>query len=87
MTLCEMTLGNRFRMKISLQIRHFRIGDVFHASPRIPLQEYIPLPMPRFGKSVTRTVLTRQTRARAGQTDESDIPTGEGCSRYPEEEP
>tara|TARA_B100001758_G_C18293862_1_gene548524 strand:- start:4 stop:255 length:252 start_codon:yes stop_codon:yes gene_type:complete len=83
MTLCE----GRYAKPLSYEksVSHFGIsasevvystqGILFHAT------------MPRFGKSVTRSVLTRQTRARAGQTDESDIPTGEGCSRYPEEEP
>ena len=77
MTLCE------GEYEISLTFRHFRIGGLFYSTQGILFHAT----MPRFGKSVTRSVLTRQTRARAGQTDESDIPTGEGCSRYPEEKP
>ena len=79
MTLCESFLG-----ALSYEDQSPNFGGIRYG---ISYSTHIPQPMPRFVKSVTRTVLTRHTRARAGQTDESDIPTGEGCSRYPEEEP
>ena len=83
MTLCE----GRYAKPLSYEksVSHFGISASEVRDMFIPRKEYCSTTMPRFGKSVTRSVRLDTCTRRA--TDESDIPTGEGCSRYPEEEP